>query len=64
MQTLHDNGIRMVRLDAIGYAVKKPGSTCFMIPETFAFIKYLTQQAANLDIEVLVEIHSHFRRQI
>ena len=64
MQTLHDNGIRMVRLDAIGYAVKKPGSSCFMIPETFAFIKYLTQQAASLDIEVLVEIHSHFLRQI
>jgi sucrose phosphorylase len=35
-----------------------------MIPETFAFIKYLTGQAASLDIEVLVEIHSHFRRQI
>jgi len=64
MQTLHDNGIRMVRLDAIGYAVKKPGSSCFMIPETFAFIKYLTEEAANLDIEVLVEIHSHFLRQI
>jgi sucrose phosphorylase len=64
MQTLHDNGIRTVRLDAVGYAIKKPGSTCFMIPETFAFIKYLTQQAANLDIEVLVEIHSHFLRQI
>ena len=64
LQTLHDNGIRMVRLDAVGYSIKKPGSTCFMIPETFAFIKYLTRQAASLDIEVLVEIHSHFRRQI
>ena len=64
LQTLHNNDIRMVRLDAVGYAIKKPGSTCFMIPETFAFIKYLTRQAANLDIEVLVEIHSHFLRQI
>ena len=64
LQTLHNNGIRMVRLDAVGYAIKKPGSTCFMIPETFAFINYLTRQAANLDIEVLVEIHSHFLRQI
>ena len=64
LQTLHDNGIRMVRLDAIGYSVKKPGTSCFMIPETFKFIEYLTQQAAALEIEVLVEIHSHFRRQI
>jgi sucrose phosphorylase len=64
MQTLHDNGIRLVRLDAVGYVIKKPGSSCFMIPETFEFIEYLTRQAAALDIEVLVEIHSHFLRQI
>ena len=64
MQALHENDIRMIRLDAIGYAVKKPGSSCFMIPETFTFIKYLSRQAAKLDIEVLVEIHSHYLRQI
>jgi sucrose phosphorylase len=64
LQTLHENGIRTVRLDAVGYAVKKPGSSCFMIPETFAFIEYLTRQAGALGMEVLVEIHSHYRRQI
>jgi sucrose phosphorylase len=64
LQTLHDNGIRMVRLDAVGYAIKKAGSSCFMIPETFDFIAYLAHQAATLNIEILVEIHSHFRRQI
>jgi len=64
LRTLHENGIHMVRLDAVGYAIKKPGSSCFMIPETFAFIEYLTRQAASMGIEVFVEIHSHFRRQI
>ncbi len=64
LRTLHENGIRMVRLDAVGYAIKKPGSSCFMIPETFDFIDYLTRQAAALEMEVLVEIHSYFRRQI
>ena len=64
LQTLHENNIRMVRLDAVGYAVKKAGSSCFMIPETFAFIDTLARQAVNLGIEVLVEIHSYFRRQI
>ncbi|MGE5376882.1 MAG: sucrose phosphorylase [Bacteroidota bacterium] len=64
LQTLHENNIRMVRLDAVGYAVKKAGSSCFMIPETFTFIETLAQQAATLGIEVLVEIHSYFRRQI
>lgn len=64
LQTLHENHIRMVRLDAIGYAVKKAGSSCFMIPETFDFIQTLAQQAGEMGIEVLVEIHSYFRRQI
>jgi len=61
---LHDNDICVVRLDAIGYAVKKPGTSCFMIPETFDLIEDLTRQAAALEMEVLVEIHSHYRRQI
>ena len=64
LQTLRENNIRMVRLDAVGYAVKKAGSSCFMIPETFAFIEALAQEATKLGIEVLVEIHSYFRRQI
>ena len=64
LQKLHDNDICVVRLDAIGYAVKKPGTSCFMIPETFDLIEDLTRQAAALGIEVLVEIHSHYRRQI
>jgi sucrose phosphorylase len=64
LQTLHENNIRMVRLDAVGYAVKRAGSSCFMIPETFAFIEALAHQAATLGIEVLVEIHSYFRKQI
>jgi sucrose phosphorylase len=64
LQTLYENNIRMVRLDAIGFAVKKAGSSCFMIPETFAFIDTLARQAAILEIEVLVEIHSYFRKQI
>ena len=64
LKTLQENGIHMVRLDAVGYVIKKPGSSCFMIPETFAFIKCLARQAAALGIEVFVEIHSHFHRQI
>lgn len=64
LQTLHKNNIRMVRLDAVGFAVKKAGSSCFMIPETFVFIETLARQAASLGIEVLVEIHSYFHRQI
>lgn len=64
LQTFQANGTKTVRLDAVGYAIKKPGTSCFMIPETFAFIDELTQYARSLGLEVLVEIHSHYRKQI
>jgi sucrose phosphorylase len=58
------HGIRMVRLDAVGYAIKRAGGSCFMMPETFAFIEELSAAAKSQGIEVLVEIHSHYRSQI
>ncbi len=64
LQTFADNGIRMVRLDAVGYAIKKPGTACFMLPETFDFIAGFAAQARALGIEVLVEIHAYHQRQI
>lgn len=64
LRTFADNGIRMVRLDAVGYAIKKAGDSCFMMPETFEFIAEFAQEARALGIEVLVEIHSYYQRQI
>jgi sucrose phosphorylase len=54
-------GVRVIRLDAVGHAVKKAGTSCFMIPETFDFIADLTAQAHALGIEVLVEVHGHYQ---
>ena len=54
----------MIRLDAVGYAIKKAGTSCFMIPETFEFIAELSARAHRLGMEVLVEIHSHYLQQI
>jgi len=64
LQRLAGAGIRMVRLDAVGYAIKKPGASCFMMPETFDFIDRFAGEAKALGIEVLVEIHAYYRRQI
>jgi sucrose phosphorylase len=64
LRTFQDAGIKMIRLDAVGYAIKKPGTSCFMIPETFNFIAELTSKAHSLGIEVLVEIHSYYQKQI
>ena len=64
LQTFAANGIRMVRLDAVGYAIKKAGASCFMMPETFDFIAEFAGEARALGIEVLVEIHAYHQRQI
>lgn len=64
LSTFAANGIRMVRLDAAGYAIKKAGTSCFMLPQTFDFIAEFASRAKALGIEVLVEVHSYFRRQI
>ena len=64
LSELQAAGIRAIRLDAAGYAIKKPGTSCFMIPETFEFIDEFTAQAHALNIEVLVEIHAYHQDQI
>ncbi len=64
LRTFQAAGIKVIRLDAVGYAIKKPGTSCFMIPETFEFIAELTAKARELGIEVLVEIHSYYQKQI
>ena len=64
LSQFHSSGIRMVRLDAVGYAIKKAGTSCFMIPDTYRFIESLAAEARALGIEVLVEIHSHYLQQL
>lgn len=64
LTSLSNNGVTMVRLDAVGYAIKKPGTSCFMMPETFEFIGEFVARARELGLEVLVEIHSYYKRQI
>jgi sucrose phosphorylase len=64
LKQFHASGVRAIRLDAAGFAIKKAGTSCFMIPETFEFISALTAQAHSLGIEVLVEMHGHHEDQI
>jgi sucrose phosphorylase len=64
LQIFAANGIHMVRLDAVGYAIKKRGCSSFMMEETFDFIRQFSEQAKRLGLEVLVEIHSYYQRQI
>lgn len=57
-------GVRRVRLDAVGYAVKTPGLTSFMTPETFRFIDEVTAWCHDRDLDVLVEVHSYYQQQV
>lgn len=57
-------GVRLIRLDAVGYAIKRAGTTSFMIPETFRYISKLTEKAHARGMEILVEIHSYYRDQV
>ena len=64
LSTFAENHIQSVRLDAVGYAVKRAGTSCFLLPETIAFIGQLSRRARGLGIDVLVEVHSHYSKQI
>jgi len=64
LDRLSNSGVNMVRLDAVGYAIKRAGTNCFMTPETFEFIERFAASARGRGMEVLVEVHSHYSKQI
>jgi len=61
LRRLAEAGVAMVRLDAVGYAVKTEGSSCFMTPETVEFIVDIAAEAGRLGLDVLTEVHAHHR---
>jgi sucrose phosphorylase len=64
LDALGDAGAAAVRLDAVGYAVKTPGTTSFMTEHTFAFIDEVAGWCHERSLEVLVEVHSYYQRQV
>jgi sucrose phosphorylase len=58
LRSLASHGVRIVRLDAVGYVIKKPGTSCFMVePEIYAFLDWITGVAGGLGLVVLPEVH-------
>lgn len=54
-------GVRIVRLDAVGYVIKKAGTSCFMVePEIYAFLDWIVGVAEALDLVVLPEVHDRY----
>ena len=59
-----EQNIKIVRLDAVGYVIKKLGTSCFFVePEIYEFLDWVMELADSLDIELLPEVHSHYSIQ-
>lgn len=57
-------GVRMVRLDAVGYVAKVRGTSCFMIPEAADAVARVRELAHERGAQVLLEIHGYYRQQV
>ncbi len=58
------NKVKMIRLDAVGYVNKKPGTSCFFVePDIYEFLEWISNLAHSLDIEIVPEIHAEFETQ-
>ncbi|WP_299495891.1 sucrose phosphorylase [uncultured Shewanella sp.] len=64
LEQFAQSNIKLIRLDAAGYAIKQAGSSCFMLDKTFDFIDQLSKKAHSLGMRTLAEIHSHYETQI
>lgn len=58
------NNVKIVRLDAVGYVIKKLGTSCFFVePDIYEFLDWVMDLAESMDIELLPEVHSHYSVQ-
>ncbi|KFI68116.1 sucrose phosphorylase [Bifidobacterium magnum] len=56
--------VSQIRLDAVGYGAKEAGTSCFMTPKTFRLISRLREEGAKRCLEILIEVHSYYKKQI
>jgi sucrose 6(F)-phosphate phosphorylase len=64
-RTLAENGVTIVRLDAVAYVTNKAGTSCFFVePEIYDFLEWVTGVAREHDIELLPEIHADYATQL
>jgi sucrose phosphorylase len=64
IDALTSAGVRMLRLDAVGYTGKEPGTDCFMTASSHALTGRLCEYAHARGVQVLVEVHGHYQQQI
>jgi sucrose phosphorylase len=58
-------GVKMVRLDAIGYVIKKAGTSCFFVePEIYDFMAWIKAEADAVGMELIPEVHGTYSLQL
>lgn len=58
------NNVTMVRLDAVGYVIKKRGTSCFFVkPEIYEFLEWISDLSNSMGISLLPEIHAEYKIQ-
>ncbi|HYF95154.1 MAG TPA: sucrose phosphorylase [Symbiobacteriaceae bacterium] len=58
------HNIKIVRLDAVGFVIKKLGTSCFFVePEIFTFLDEMKRLADSLGIALLPEVHGPYEIQ-
>ena len=55
------HGVRIVRLDAVGYVAKRAGTSGFMVePDIYDFLTWVEGVAAGLGLTLLPEVHDEY----
>jgi sucrose phosphorylase len=58
------NHVKIIRLDAVGYVIKKRGTSSFFVePEIYKFLAWIRKLARSVEIEILPEIHADYETQ-
>jgi sucrose phosphorylase len=61
LRSFASRGVRIVRLDAVGYVIKKADTSCFMVePDIYEFLDWVTDVATGLGLVVLPEVHDEY----
>ncbi len=61
----HRHKVNLVRLDAVGYVIKKAGTSCFFVePDIYNFLDEMRLLADEYNIELLPEVHATIETQL
>lgn len=64
LDALTGAGVTELRLDAVGYTGKAPGTDCFMTDATRRYTERISALAHERGARVLLEVHGHYTQQI